>query len=41
MYREPIERLAVDSVDIKKPENISGEAYIQSSNANARALVNL
>ena len=41
LYREPMERLAVDSVDIKKPENISGEACIQSSNANARVLVNL
>ena len=25
--------------DIKKPKNISGEAYIQSSNANARVLL--
>ena len=27
--------------DIKKSKNISGEAYIQSSNANARVLLNL
>ena len=27
--------------DIKKSKNISGEAYIQSSNANARVLPNL
>ena len=27
--------------DIKKSKNISGEAYIQSFNANARVLVNL
>ena len=27
--------------DIKKFKNISGEAYIQSPNANARALLNL
>ena len=26
---------------IKKSKNISGEAYIQSSNANARVLLNL
>ena len=28
-------------IDIKKSENISGEACIQSSNANARILLNL
>ena len=27
--------------DIKKSKNISGEAYIQSFNANARVLINL
>ena len=27
--------------DIKKSKNISGEAYLQSSNANARVLLNL
>ena len=27
--------------DIKKSKNISGEAYIQSSNADARVLLNL
>ena len=27
--------------DIKKSKNISGEAYIQSSNANVRVLLNL
>ena len=41
LYREPLEMLAVDSVDIKKPKNISGEAYIQSFNANVHVLVNL
>ena len=32
-YREPMERLAFC---IKKSEDISGEAYIHSANANAR-----
>ena len=27
--------------DIKKPKNISGEAYIQTSNVNARVLLKL
>ena len=38
LCKEPMERLAFD---IKKSEDILGEAYIQSSNANARALLNL
>ena len=38
LYREPME---ITMNDIKKSKNISGEAHIQSSNANARVLLNL
>ena len=38
LYREPMERLAFDN---KRPEDISGEAYIQSSNVNVHVLLNL
>ena len=38
LYREPMEKLAFD---IKKSEDISGEAYIQPSNANEHVLLSL
>ena len=41
LYREPMGRLSFRYDDIKKSKNISGETYIQSSNANARVLLNL
>ena len=41
LYREPMERLALIAFDIEKSEDTSGEAYIQSSNANVCVLLNL
>ena len=41
LYGEPMGRLSFRYGDIKKSKNISGEAYIQSSNDNARVLLNL
>ena len=38
LYREPMGRLVLRH---EKSKNLSGEAYIQSSNANARVLLNL
>ena len=38
LCKKPMKKLAFD---IKKSEDILGEAYIQSSNANAHALLNL
>ena len=38
LYREPMGRLVLRYEESK---NLSGEAYIQSSNANARVLLNL
>ena len=37
LYREPMEGLRFTMINTKKSEDIPGEAYILSSNANARA----
>ena len=41
LYRQPMGRLVLRYSGYKKSKNLSGETYIQSSNANARVSLNL